>query len=257
MSEESDRPTAFARLHRAHRMSGDSRAQKNCRFWPVSAHLEPCFLSWRDFLSPTGAKRPRCSAATALATILELTLRFNRLNISRIVGTASLLHSGSPMKKRIFPGRLAIPLLIAHATAAFAVEPIADIDPRGQGEGRDGLNWQRDMRARLFRERNPEAFRILTDTNPPVLAKVPSDLTKQEAGRIMARALTVGEDEFKQANGLIGSGKNDEAISAFERLRKEYPATWIDRRSEERLARLKTRDPVEDRPPDFTNRPKS
>ena len=43
---------------------------------------------------------------------------------------------------------------------------IADIDPRGQREGGDALNWQRDMRARLFRERNPEAFRILTDTQP-------------------------------------------------------------------------------------------
>lgn len=115
---------------------------------------------------------------------------------------------------------------------------IADIDPRGQREGGDALNWQRDMRARLFRERNPEAFRILTETNPPVLAKVPIGLTSQEAGRIMARALTVGEEEFKQANGLIGSGKTDEAISAFERLRKEYPATWIDRRSQERLAKL-------------------
>jgi predicted amidohydrolase len=117
-------------------------------------------------------------------------------------------------------------------------QAIADIDVRGQREGGDALNWQRDMRARLFRERNPEVFRILTDTNPPVLAKVPIDLTSQEAGRIMARALTVGEEEFKQANGLIGSGKTDEAISAFQRLRKEYPATWIARRSEERLARL-------------------
>ena len=88
-------------------------------------------------------------------------------------------------------------------------------------------------------ERDPEAFRILTDTNPPVLAKVPIDLTQQEAGRIMARALTVGEEEFKQANGLIGSGRTDEAIAAFERLRREYPATWIDRRSQERLAKLR------------------
>lgn len=61
---------------------------------------------------------------------------------------------------------------------------IADIDPRGQRDGGDSLNWQRDMRARLFRERNPEAFHLLTDTNPPVLAKVPIDLTQQEAGRI-------------------------------------------------------------------------
>jgi predicted amidohydrolase len=115
---------------------------------------------------------------------------------------------------------------------------IADIDPHGQREGGDALNRQRDMRARLFRERNPEAFRILTDTNPPVLAKVPIELTQQEAGRIMARTLTVGEDEFKQANGLVGSGKTNEAISAFERLRREYPATWIARVSEEQLANL-------------------
>jgi predicted amidohydrolase len=115
---------------------------------------------------------------------------------------------------------------------------IADIDPRGEREGGDAMNWQRDMRARLFRERNPEAFRILTETNPPVLAKVPINLPQQEAGRIMARALTVGEDEFKQASALAGSGKTGEAISAFERLRKEYPATWIDRVSQERLAKL-------------------
>jgi len=115
---------------------------------------------------------------------------------------------------------------------------IADINPHGQREGGDALNWQRDMRARLFRERNPEAFHILTDPHPPVLDKVPIGLTQQEAGRIMARALTVGEEEFKQANDLLQRGKTDEGIAAFERLRKEYPATWIDRRSQERLARL-------------------
>ncbi len=117
---------------------------------------------------------------------------------------------------------------------------IADIDPRGQREGGDAMNWQRDMRARLFRERNPEAFGILTDVNPPVLAMAPIGLTSQEAGRIMARTLTAGEEEFEQANGLMGSGKTDEAIVAFERLRQEYPATWIDRRSQERLATLQT-----------------
>jgi hypothetical protein len=101
------------------------------------------------------------------------------------------------------------------------------------------MNWQRDMRARLFRERNPEAFHILTDTNAPVLAKVPIDRSREEAGRIMARALTVGEDEFRNANQLIGQGKTNEAIAAFERLRKEYPATWIDRRSQERLTKLR------------------
>jgi predicted amidohydrolase len=134
---------------------------------------------------------------------------------------------------------------------------IADIDPRGQREGGDALNWQRDMRARLFRERNPEAFRILTETNPPVLAKVPIDLTQQETGRIMARALTVGEEAFQEADGLRGTGKTDAAIAAFERLRREYPATWIDRQSQVRLAKLKTRDPVEERRPDIANRAQS
>ncbi|PYI86875.1 MAG: hypothetical protein DME26_08100 [Verrucomicrobia bacterium] len=133
---------------------------------------------------------------------------------------------------------------------------IADIDPRGEREGGDAMNWQRDMRARLFRERNPAAFSILTDTNAPVLAKVPIDLTQQEAGHIMAHALTVGEEEFKQANALVGNGKTDEAISAFERLRKTYPATWIDRSSQDRLAKLKGPDSLEARP-NFANRSKS
>ncbi len=111
---------------------------------------------------------------------------------------------------------------------------IADIDLRGQREGGDALNWQKDMRARLFRERNPEAFQILTATNPPVLAKVPLDQTREEAGRIMSRALTVGEGDFKRAAALAGQ----EALAAFERLRLEYPGTWIDRRSQERIALL-------------------
>jgi len=113
---------------------------------------------------------------------------------------------------------------------------IADIDVRGQREGGDALNRQRDMRARLFRERNPEAFRMLTDTHPPVLEKVPIDRTREEAGRIMARALTIGEEEFREASQLAASGKTAESIVAFQRLQREYPATWIDRRAGERLA---------------------
>src|SRR6185436_6097807 len=126
--------------------------------------------------------------------------------------------------------------IVAQAQGADGLA-IADIDPRGQREGGDALNRQRDMRARLFRERNPDAFSILTDPNPPVLAKVPIDLTSQEAGRVMARALTVGEEDFNQANVLLERKQTNEAISAFERLRKEYPATWIDVRSQERLAK--------------------
>jgi predicted amidohydrolase len=115
---------------------------------------------------------------------------------------------------------------------------IADLDPRGGREGGDALNRQRDMRARLFRERNPEAFKILTDAHPPVIDKVPIDLTREQSGRIMARVLTVGDEEFKEANKLVGQGKTEQAIAAFERLRREYPDSWIDRRSGERLAQL-------------------
>jgi predicted amidohydrolase len=117
---------------------------------------------------------------------------------------------------------------------------IADIDPQNGREGGDALNWQRDMRARLFRERNPEAFHILTDPNPPVLAKVPINQTSQEAGRIMARALTVGEEEFGRANALIRSGNTNQAFSTFQRLRQKYPATWIDRESEKQVVNLQT-----------------
>jgi hypothetical protein len=115
---------------------------------------------------------------------------------------------------------------------------MADIDPRGGREGGDSINWQRDMRARLFRERNPAAFSLLTDPKPPVLAKVPIAITKEDAGRIMSRMLTGGEEEFAQASALERAGKTGEAIAAFERLRKEYPGTWIDRRAQERLATL-------------------
>jgi predicted amidohydrolase len=114
----------------------------------------------------------------------------------------------------------------------------ADIDPFGGREGGDAMNYQTDMRARLFRERSPSAFGMLTNPNPPVLAKVPETMTVQEAVRISDRALTVGEEQFSQANALLGEGKTNEAAAAFERLRTEYRQTWIDRVSAERLAKL-------------------
>ena len=118
--------------------------------------------------------------------------------------------------------------IIARAEGADGLA-IADIDPRGGREGGDSSNTQKDMRARLFRERNPEAFKILTEPNPPVLAKVPIDITREEAGRIFARMLTVGEEEFNQAAALARAGKTKEAIAAFEKLRAEYRGSWIDR----------------------------
>lgn len=115
---------------------------------------------------------------------------------------------------------------------------IADIDPFGGREGGDAMNHQRDMRARLFRERNPAAFGALTDPAPPVLAKVPATITEQEAVRIANRVLTVGQAEFSTADALARSGKTADAIAAFERLQREYRGSWIDRVSVQRLAVL-------------------
>jgi predicted amidohydrolase len=135
--------------------------------------------------------------------------------------------------------------IVAQADAPDGLA-IADINPHGQREGGDALNSQRDMRARLFRERNSEAFRILTEPNPPVLDKAPIGLTRQEAGRFMARALSVGEEEFKEASQLQQLGKTEAAITSFERLRNVYPDTWIDRVSQQRLAKLQSARPKAD-----------
>ena len=116
---------------------------------------------------------------------------------------------------------------------------IADIDPLGGRQGGDAMNFQRDMRARLFRERNPAAFGILTDPNPPILRKVLIDITPQAAGRIAARVLTIGEEQFQQAESLVRTGESEKAITAFERLRAEYPASWIDRVAKQRIETLK------------------
>ena len=116
---------------------------------------------------------------------------------------------------------------------------MADIDPRGGRQGGDAMNHQPDMRARLFRERNPAAFGILTDPNPPVLQKVPISITQQDAGRIAARVLTIGEEEFRHADSLAREGRTAEAIAAFERLRDEYQGSWIERVAAERLRTLR------------------
>ena len=115
---------------------------------------------------------------------------------------------------------------------------IADIDARGGRQGGDAMNVQRDMRARLFRERNPAAFGILTDPNPPILKKIRIAITSQAAGRIAARVLTIGEEQFQQAESLVHAGEHEKAISAFELLRTEYPGSWIDRVASGRIKTL-------------------
>jgi hypothetical protein len=126
---------------------------------------------------------------------------------------------------------------------AQAKEPdglaVADITPFGGREGGDAFNTQTDMRGRLFRERVPEAYSILTEPKPPVLAKVPSNVSKHEAIRIMATVLTTGEERFNQANALARQGKTSEAIRLFEQLCEECRTSWIDRAARQRLRALR------------------
>src|SRR5207244_6542101 len=104
--------------------------------------------------------------------------------------------------------------VIARATESDGLA-FADIDPFAGREGGDAFNQQRDMRGRLFRERLPQAYGMLTEPNPPLLAKVPSNVTKDEAIRIMATALTTGEERYKEAEALPSAAQPEQAIRAF------------------------------------------
>ncbi len=118
---------------------------------------------------------------------------------------------------------------------------IADINPFNGREAGDALNSQRDMRARLFRERNPAAYGILTDPTPPALKKIPATMSVEEAVRIGSATLTIGEERFAAAEALLRAGKTVDAVLAFEKLRVEFPQTWIDKAAEERLAEIRTK----------------
>ena len=116
---------------------------------------------------------------------------------------------------------------------------MADINPFGGREGGDALNSQADMRARLFRERNPAAYGVLTSPDPPVLKKIPATVTVEDAVRIGDGTLTIGEERFAQAEELRRAGKTAEAARAFERLRQDFPHTWIDRAAGDRLREIR------------------
>jgi hypothetical protein len=128
--------------------------------------------------------------------------------------------------------------ILAKAQGADALA-IADIDPLGGREGGDAFNTQRDMRGRLFRERVPQAYGVLTDPDPPVLRKVSSNVTTEQAIRNLSAVLTTGEERFKEAEALARAGKTEEAIRLFERLCVECPTSWIDRESRTRLRDLR------------------
>lgn len=116
---------------------------------------------------------------------------------------------------------------------------IADIDPFGGRDGGNAFDQQRDMRARLFRERSPAAFGALVDPQPPILAKVPTDDTPEQITRRCNGVLTVGAEQFQEADVLLKEGKIEEARSIFEKLCAEYSGSWIERVGSERLREIK------------------
>lgn len=114
----------------------------------------------------------------------------------------------------------------------------ADINPSANRAAGDAWNTQADMRARLFRERTPAAYAVLSNPKPPALGKIPVETTPAEAIRIAEGAMTVGSDRFSAAQALVRAGKPEQAIQAFQQLRKDYPKTWIDRSAAAELAKL-------------------
>jgi predicted amidohydrolase len=119
----------------------------------------------------------------------------------------------------------------------------AEIDPSGGRDGGDAMNWQKDIRARLFRERSPAAFGRIVEPRPPVLEKLPQSISVEEAAKVASGALTVGEEKFAKADRLLREGKRDEAAAAFEQLRKDFRGSWIDRVAGERLMKIRADGP--------------
>jgi hypothetical protein len=91
------------------------------------------------------------------------------------------------------------------------------------------MNSQHDMRARLFRERNPEAFAILTDPNPPALKKLPIDITPEESARIAGKVLTQGEEDFRKASHLKGAGSHRRLQSDAKRISRQLDRSRLRR----------------------------
>lgn len=118
---------------------------------------------------------------------------------------------------------------------------VADLDPFDGRQNQDWANRQEDMRARLFRERRPEAYRRLTDPRPPILDALPDMIPgpAPEIARMVNRAATVGHGQYEMAEAHLREGRLDQAVEAFEALVREYPATWFERMARERLASLR------------------
>jgi len=115
----------------------------------------------------------------------------------------------------------------------------ADIDPTGgrdSGDAHGGVT--EDFRARLFRERNPAAYGMLTTEHPPALERLEHIAvpTVQQASDMFNEALTTGADAFYEAEEWQKEGRLLEARARFEQLSERFGTAWIGRASRERLA---------------------
>jgi predicted amidohydrolase len=117
----------------------------------------------------------------------------------------------------------------------------ADVDLATGREAGDSLGGMtQDYRARLFRERNPAAYRILTDEHPPALARlrhvpVPSEA---EAAALFAEAITTGTERFYEAEGLHKAGEIEAARAIFADLESHFGTLWMGTAARQRLAHM-------------------
>lgn len=120
----------------------------------------------------------------------------------------------------------------------------ADIDPKGGRESGDALGGlTSDFRARLFRERNPKAYGILVDPEPPALTRLKDVYvpTIKEASRLMNEALTTGSDAYAEADKLLAEGNVEEARLRFEELEKHFGTIWVGRSAGRKLKEIADR----------------
>jgi len=117
----------------------------------------------------------------------------------------------------------------------------ADIDPTSGRDTGDALGGvTSDFRARLFRERVPNAYSILMEEHPPILNKL-KDIpvpTAEEAAALFAEGLTTGADAFYEAERWLSEGKVQEARRRFEDLSEHFGTIWIGRASRDRLKKI-------------------
>jgi len=147
-------------------------------------------------------------------------------------GTGAIASSNPPVRIAAVQARAR-----AEGPDGFA---IAAVDPRGGRAVGDSGNRQPHIRARLFRDRNPAAFSLLTAPHAPVLDQGPLKLSHAEAGGIMAQILTVREEEFQPARAQEQAGPVPAARAASEKLPINDRDSWIDRAATERLQRWPT-----------------